>query len=191
LGGKKKEFFIEQIMDDLLETYVKKVLGGKAWSVDIVLLVGAELAQIVNKMPGKKGSEKAELVCQTILKMLDGAVKVETEREGESTEKEKTIAQLEECKKIVTTLLPVTLTLLVAASRGKIALQKVKTEGCFAGLLHCFSGQAVAPSGPQTPEQPKKDPQVVENKSQGGLELRQVVLQSHESPLPSSPENKL
>lgn len=126
-------------MAELLEQVAKTFLNDKAWSVEIVLLTGAELAQAVNKMAGLTGEEKANLVCQTILKMLDNAMMVEKGREMESTEKEKSIALLEECKRTVLTLLPVTLTLLVAASRGKILLKKAKQEGCFSAFLQCMS----------------------------------------------------
>jgi hypothetical protein len=83
------------------------------------------------------GEKKTELVCQTILKMLDDAVMLEKGRTEVSIQTEKTIENLEECKRIVKELLPVTLSLLVAASRGKILLQKAKEAGCFS----CFFGQ--------------------------------------------------
>lgn len=140
-------------MDVILEAHAKNFLGDKAWTFDAVMRVGADLAQAVNKMDGLTGVQKTELVCQTILKMLDDAVKFEKERTEESIETEKTIKNLEECKKIVKELLPVTLSLLVAASRGKILLQKAKKAGCFS----CFSGE-------KKEKKQEKQVQVVEQK---------------------------
>jgi hypothetical protein len=108
-----------------LLSYAQKAVGDKAWTVELVLRIGADLAGCVNSFPNLSGADKTQLVCQTILKMLDDAVRVEKERLVESTEKEKTIALLEECKAAVNSALPVSLELLVAASRGEILLKKV------------------------------------------------------------------
>jgi hypothetical protein len=109
-----------------LLSYAKKSLGDKAWGVEAVLRVGADLAAFVNKVPNLSGQDKCQLVCQTILKMLDDVEKVERERSVESTEIEKTIALLEECRTAVKVALPVSLELMVMASRGKIVLKKVE-----------------------------------------------------------------
>jgi hypothetical protein len=176
-------------MGDFLEMHAKKFLGDKAWSVDVVLLIGAELAQAVNKLPGLTGDKKAELVCQTVLKMLDSAVKVEKERKEESIEKEKTIAHLEECKKTVTTLLPVTLSLLVAASRGKILLQKAKGGNCLSVLLPCVKGVLSGVEQP-VPAKTTETQQSDEKQVQGVQEPPLVVLRTPESSPPPSDENK-
>ena len=112
-----------------LLSYAQKVVGDKAWTVELVLRIGAELAGAVNSFPNLSGADKAELVCQTILKMLDDAEKAERGRSVESTEKEKTIALLEQCRAAVKTVLPVSLELMVAVSRGKIVLKKIQ-EAC-------------------------------------------------------------
>ena len=118
---------IRQTMDPTkLLSYAQKAVGDKAWTVELVLRIGADLAAAVNSFPNLSGADKAELVCQTILKMLDDVEKVEKERSVESTEKEKTIALLEQCKVAVKTVLPVSLELMVAASRGKIVLKKIQ-----------------------------------------------------------------
>ena len=106
-------------------SYAKKAVGDKAWTVELVLRVGADLAAVVNKVPNLSGHDKCQLVCQTILKMLDDVEKVERERSVESTEREKTIALLGECRTAVNVALPVSLELMVMASRGKIVLKKV------------------------------------------------------------------
>ena len=112
-----------------LLSYAQKALGDKAWTVELVLRIGADLAGAVNSFPNLSGKDKAELVCQTILKMLDDAETVEKGRSVESTEKEKTIALLEQCRAAVKTVLPVSLELMVAVSRGKIVLKKIQ-EAC-------------------------------------------------------------
>jgi hypothetical protein len=110
-------------------SYAKKAVGDKAWTVELVLRIGAELAAFVNKVPNLSGKDKCQLVCQTILKMLDDVEKVERERSVESTERERTIALLGECRAAVNTVLPVSLELMVMASRGKFVLKKIQ-EGC-------------------------------------------------------------
>lgn len=114
-------------------SYAKKAVGDKAWTVELVLRIGAELAAFVNKVPNLSGKDKCQLVCQTILKMLDDVEKVERERSVESTEREKTIALLGDCRTAVNTVLPVSLELMVMASRGKIVLKKIQ-EGCAWGF---------------------------------------------------------
>jgi hypothetical protein len=118
-------------------SYAKKAVGDKAWTVELVLRIGAELAAFVNKVPNLSGKDKCQLVCQTILKMLDDVEKVERERSVESTEREKTIALLGECRNAVNVVLPVSLELMVMASRGKIVLKKVG-EGCVWGWSFCW-----------------------------------------------------
>jgi hypothetical protein len=112
-----------------LLSFAKKTVGDKAWTVELVLRVGAELAAFVNNFPNLSGKDKCQLVCQTILKMLDDVEKVERERSVESTEREKTIALLGECRTAVNVALPVSLELMVMASRGKIVLKKIQ-EAC-------------------------------------------------------------
>jgi len=117
-------------------SYAKKAVGDKAWTVELVLRVGAELAEFVNKFPNLSGKDKCQLVCQTILRMLDDVEKAERERSVESTEREKTIALLGDCRNAVNVALPVSLELMVMASRGKIVLKKVE-EGCALGWSFC------------------------------------------------------
>ena len=120
-------FVIRRTMDPTtLLSYAKKAVGDKAWTVELVLRIGGDLAGAVNSFPNLSGKDKAQLVCQTILKMLDDAMTVEKGRLVESTEKAKTIALLEECKAAANIALPVSLDLMVAASRGKIVLKKIQ-----------------------------------------------------------------
>ena len=116
---------IRQTMDpQKLLSFAQKSLGDKAWIPETVLRVAADLATFVNAFPNLSGKDKTHLVCQTILKMLDDVETAEKGRLVESTVKAKTIARLEECRAAVA-LLPVSLELLVSASRGKIVLKKV------------------------------------------------------------------
>jgi hypothetical protein len=130
-----------------LEKVAKSFLGDRAWSVDLVLRVGAELAQAVNKYPSLTGQQKSELVCQTILKMLEDGEKVEKEHLGESTATTNTTIPWEACKSVVKTLLPATLDLIVSAARGQFDLQKAQAiaVGC---LPFLFSLCASAKSTP-------------------------------------------
>ncbi len=67
-------------MEDIklkLLSQTKAFLGDQAWSVDLVLKVGVELAKVVNGEAELSGKQKTELVCQTILDSLDDAEKAE------------------------------------------------------------------------------------------------------------------
>jgi hypothetical protein len=96
----------------------KNSLGGKAWSSELVLRVGADLAQAVNYFEGISEKDKSEIVCQTILKMLEDGEKAEKEHAVESTEKEGTKVPWHDCKKVVESLLPVILELLSSKKQG-------------------------------------------------------------------------
>ncbi len=119
-------------MDGLRKTLTEQAqafLGNQAWTTDVVLKMGVDLSKTVNNEKSLSGKEKTELVCQTILGLLDDVMKVEKEHEGESTETKNTTALVEDCKQTVKTLLPVTLHLVISAARGEFSdLQKKKIE---------------------------------------------------------------
>jgi hypothetical protein len=117
-------------------------LGGKAWGVDTVLHVGAELAQVVNSLKNLSGNDKSDLVCQTILKLLDDGETAEKERLAVSTETTKTTIPWNDCRKVVKTVLPVTLDLVVKASRGQIRLPAAASS--FGAAFAAPFGAAVA-----------------------------------------------
>lgn len=100
----------------------KKALGDKVWGAEAVLHVGVELATAVNSLKNVSGADKSELVCQTILKLLDDGEKAEKELSGGSTETGKTRIPWNECRTVVKNVLPTTLHLVVKASRGEIQL---------------------------------------------------------------------
>jgi hypothetical protein len=103
----------------------KKALGDKVWGAEAVLHVGVELATAVNSLKNVSGADKSELVCQTILKLLDDGEKAEKELSGGSTETGKTKIPWNECRTVVKNVLPTTLHLVVKASRGEIQLPAV------------------------------------------------------------------
>lgn len=105
----------------------KRFVGGKSWQAALVLEVGTELAVAVNKAAGMKGAEKSELVCQTVLRLLDDAEKAEKSAQVESTVIEMTTTPKESVdwqllKSLVKSVLPATLSLIVGAARGKFDL---------------------------------------------------------------------
>ena len=127
---------LRRIMDaSVFLSHAKKALGDKAWSVDLVLHVGADLAQSVNSLKNLSGKDKSELVCQTILKLLDDGEMAEKERAAGSTETVTTKVPWDDCRNVVKTLLPVSLELIVKASRGEISLLKEVPSR----LTDCFS----------------------------------------------------
>ncbi len=110
-------------MDGLLEV-AKPFLLQKSWGSELVLKLGAHLAEAANRVGNLSGVEKSELVCRTILQILDDAQKADEERKKESTDPDYSSPNWEALRGLVTTVLPTTLTLIVNAARGKFDLQK-------------------------------------------------------------------
>jgi hypothetical protein len=105
----------------------RSFVGEKTWTLDLVLQVGVHLSQAVNKIAGLKGQQKSELVCQTILALLEDVEKADTKRVEESIAKGLTSAPAApwaELKNQVKNVLPTTLSLVVDAARGKFDLRK-------------------------------------------------------------------
>ena len=88
---------------DLLSV-AQKFLVGKSWNSETVLRMGVELLSVANLLPNLSFQDKTSLVCQTILRMLDGVEKVGKEHSLESIAIMPTTAQLEQCKNLVKTL---------------------------------------------------------------------------------------
>jgi len=135
----------------------KNSLGGKAWSSELVLRVGADLAQAVNYFEGISEKDKSEIVCQTVLKMLEDGEKAEKEHAVESTEKEGTKVPWHDCKKVVESLLPVILELLSSKKQGTSSFSwPVFSWAAISRLfqqlrlrlpsLGCFSAAAASPA---------------------------------------------
>lgn len=108
-------------MDPLeLLSFGKKAFGDKSWNAETVVHVAIELAQRLSSFPGISGKDKTDLVCQTVLKMLDDAEKAEKEHFAVSTETKTTRVPWNECRDAVKTL-PLLLEMVVKASRGKFS----------------------------------------------------------------------
>lgn len=136
-------------MAQLLKQEALKFVGDKAWTGELVLRLGAHLAQAVNSARDLSGSQKSELVCQTILALLDDVEKAGKEHAAESTEKVSSIVHLDEIRNIVKNHLPVTLNLIVSAARGGFDLKK-SGVGCLSflrpylpRLVPCLGASAV------------------------------------------------
>ena len=108
-------------MDPLeLLSFGKKVLGNKVWNHETVVRLAIELGQHLSSFHNISGSDKTELVCQTVLKMLDDAEKAEKEHFAVSTETKTTTIPWNECRDAVKTL-PLLLQVVVKASRGEFS----------------------------------------------------------------------
>lgn len=170
---------MEHALRDELERVARDVLGSRAWSVDLVLRVGAELAQCVNKVQNLSGRQKADAVLQTIQRLLDDGEKAEKALRGESTATEMTTIPWAECKMVATELLPVTLDLLIDAARGRLDLKKVEKAvkvGCALAPWLCCGGKATAALQPSVGQKPKE------------LVVRQVLSHQSSNPLSNAVE---
>jgi len=108
-------------MDPLeLLSFGKKALGNKVWNHETVVRLAIELGQHLSSFHNISGSDKTELVCQTVLKMLDDAEKAEKEHFAGSTETTTTRVPWNECRDAVKTL-PLLLQVVVKASRGEFS----------------------------------------------------------------------
>ena len=111
-------------LDQLLKQEALKFVGDKAWTGELALRLGAVLAQSVNSARNLSGAQKGELVCQTILALLDDVEKAGKEHSAESTAKVSSIVHLDEIRNLVKNHLPVTLNLIISAARGEFSLRK-------------------------------------------------------------------
>jgi hypothetical protein len=142
---------MEPSVNEQLERVARDFLGSRAWSVDIVLRVGAELAQCVNKMKSLSGRQKADAVLQTIQRLLDDAEKAEKALREESTATTKTTIPWEELKMVAKDLLPVALDLMIDAARGRLDLKKVESAvkvGCALAPWLCCGKKATSAEVP-------------------------------------------
>jgi hypothetical protein len=114
---------------DLLSV-AQKFLAGKAWSSEVVLRMGVDLLSAAQLLPSIPFHEKTSLVCQTILRMLDGVEKVGKEHSLESIGIMPTTAQLEQYKNLVK-MLPVVLELVnTGLPRVPLSASCVVPQGC-------------------------------------------------------------
>lgn len=116
---------------ELLLDYALQKVGSTPLTTQLLLQLSADLGQIINRWSGLKGPEKAALVLGTLAKLL----------EQPAIREKLTDDQIKALRVIIDTVIPETLTLLVAAGRGEIDFRK-PTPGCFAAF--CRSGVAIA-----------------------------------------------
>lgn len=106
-----------------LEQFVREKAALRKWDAEGCLRIGAELAVKVNGISNLSGEEKKKLIVDLVLRGL---------REGEEKEKSSSAspaaveARYDQLEKVVKETLPVSLELIVSASRGKLDLKKVK-----------------------------------------------------------------
>ena len=106
-----------------LEQFVREKASLRKWDAESCLRIGAELAVKVNGISNLSGEEKKKLIVDLVLRGL---------REGETKEKASSEspsaveARYDQLEKVVKETLPISLELIVSASRGKLDLKKVK-----------------------------------------------------------------
>lgn len=112
-----------------------KELGSTPPTTQSILRLSATLAQAVNKWPGLKGEQKADLVVGALREVIG----LEQIRGHLSAEEQAAL------RVVVDTVVPETLALLVGASRGEFDFRK-PTPGCMAALAAalCRTGAAIA-----------------------------------------------
>lgn len=112
-----------------------KELGADVPTTQTIMRLSATLAQAVSRWPGLKGSQKAEMVVGALRELLG----VEQIRGKLSAEEQAAL------RVVVDTVVPETLTLLVAAGRGEFDFRK-PTPGCMAALAAalCRTAASVA-----------------------------------------------
>jgi hypothetical protein len=112
-----------------------KELGAETLTTQTVLRLSATLAQTVARWPNLSGRQKGEMVVGALRELLG----VEQIRGKLSMEEQAAL------RVVVDTVVPETLTLLVAAGRGEFDFRK-PTPGCMAALAAalCRTGAAIA-----------------------------------------------
>lgn len=117
-----------------LEQFVREKASLKKWDAETCLRIGAELAVKVNAVQNLSGGEKKKLVVELILQGLREA------EEKEKAGKEDTtaiVARYDQLEKVVKETLPVSLDLIISASRGKLDLKKIKPS-VWVKFCSCF-----------------------------------------------------
>ena len=112
-----------------------KELGSTPPTTQSILRLSATLAQAVNKWPGLKGAQKADLVVGALREVIG----LEQIRGHLSAEEQAAL------RVVVDTVVPETLALMVGAARGEYDFRK-PTPGCMAVLAAalCRTGAAIA-----------------------------------------------
>ncbi len=158
---KKKSILANRMELEELKQFVREKASLKKWDAEACLRIGAELAVKVNSVQNLTGGEKKKLVVELILQGLREA------EEKEKAGKEDTtaiVARYDQLEKVVKETLPVSLELIISASRGKLNLKKIKPSvwmrfcSCFVkGVVTVLVSQKVI-----SEEQAKKAVEVVD-----------------------------
>lgn len=119
-------------LDRLLQL-AEQLVSQKRLTPSLLISLGGTLAAEVNKLVGLRGSEKKQLVCDVVRKVVEKSVKATTDVSGAVVGDEAQKALLF----VVDSVLPASLDLAVAAARGSLDLRKVK-KTCFSSLVACL-----------------------------------------------------
>lgn len=168
-----------------LEQFVREKAALRKWDAEGCLRIGAELAVKVNGISNLSGGEKKKLIVDLVLRGL---------REGEEKEKalsktpDVVVARYDELEKIVKETLPVSLDLLVSASRGKLDLKKVKPSvwlrycSCFVkGVVTVLVSQKIVSE--EVGKKISETTEAVEEKVEAVLEAQAPVEATTENPM--------
>jgi hypothetical protein len=131
-------------MSDVLVKLALEKLAGEVPSAASLLPIAVELAKAVNGRADLKGAEKTALVQKALRELL------ETPSVKEKLDDTVEVA-LKDC---VEHIVPVTIMLIVSASRGDLTFKKVQA-GCFSAIFSCITAAATraavpAPAVPAT-----------------------------------------
>jgi hypothetical protein len=118
-------------MSDVLVKLALEKLAGEVPSAATLLPIAVELAKAVNGRVDLKGAEKTALVQKALRELLE--VPIVKEKLDDTVE-----AALKDC---VEHIVPVTITLIVSASRGDLTFKKVQA-GCFSMIFSCITAAA-------------------------------------------------
>jgi hypothetical protein len=124
-------------MSDVLVKLALEKLAGEVPSAASLLPIAVELAKAVNGRVDLKGAEKTALVQKALRELL------ETPSVKEKLDDTVEVA-LKDC---VEHIVPVTIMLIVSASRGDLTFKKVQA-GCFSAIFSCITAAATRAAVP-------------------------------------------
>ena len=138
-------------MSDVLVKLALEKLAGEVPSAATLLPIAVELAKAVNGRVDLKGAEKTALVQKALRELLE--VPIVKEKLDDTVE-----AALKDC---VEHIVPVTIMLIVSASRGDLTFKKVQA-GCFSMIFSCITAAATRAAVPAAPAVPVTSASAVE-----------------------------
>lgn len=124
---------------EALATKALEHLGADAPTTESLLRVAAQIAVLVNKAPGLRGSEKSALVQRVLREVINmPVVRSKLSEEAASA-----------LSIVIDTVVPTTLTLIVSAGRGEFDLKKITPAKAWAWCCKHGVAIAVASSAPK------------------------------------------